>query len=74
MKIKELPHSKINEVKTLLVLGRKPGEYAVIGDNIIVKVVRSEEGDLRLAIEAPRDINIVRVEVFEANLKKDKKD
>lgn len=56
----------------MLVLGRKPGEYVVIGDNIIVKVVRSEDGDLRLAIDAPRDINIVRGEVFEANQKKDK--
>lgn len=50
----------------MLVLGRKPGEYVVIGDNIIVKVVRSEEGDLRLAKEAPRDINLVRGDVFEA--------
>lgn len=58
----------------MLVLGRKPGEYVVIGENIIVKVVRSEEGDLRLAIDAPRDINIVRGEVFEANQKENKKD
>lgn len=57
----------------MLVLGRKPGEYVVIGDNIIVKVVRSEEGDLRLAIAAPRDTNIVRGEVFEANQKENKK-
>jgi hypothetical protein len=26
----------------------------VIGDNIMVKVIRSEEGDLRLAIDAPK--------------------
>lgn len=58
----------------MLVVGRKPGEYVVIGENIIVKVVRSEEGDLRLAIDAPRDINIVRGEVFEANQKENKKD
>ena len=58
----------------MLVLGRKPGEYVVIGENIIVKVVRSEAGDLRLAIDAPRDINIVRGEVFEANQKENKKD
>ena len=37
----------------------------MIGDNIKVKVVKSEEGDLRLAIDAPREINIVRGEIYE---------
>lgn len=54
----------------MLVLGRKPGEYVVIGDEIIVKVVRSEKGDLRLAIDAPRELNIIRGEVYEAGLEK----
>ena len=34
----------------MLALGRKPGEYIMIGDNIMVKVVRAENGHLRLAI------------------------
>ena len=49
----------------MLVLGRKPGEYIMIGDNIMVKVVKSENGDLRLAIEAPREVIITRGEVWE---------
>lgn len=49
----------------MLVLGRKPGEYVMIDDNIMVKVVRSEEGDLRLAIDAPREVKIMRGEVYE---------
>lgn len=40
----------------MLVLGRKPGEYIVINEKIIVKVIKSEEGHLRLAIDAPQDI------------------
>ena len=48
----------------MLTLGRKPGEYVVIGDNIIVKVVKAGEG-LRLAIDAPKDIPIVRGELYE---------
>ena len=51
----------------MLVLGRKPGEYIMIGDTIMVKVVRSDKGDLRLAIEAPKEVRIVRGEVFEAS-------
>lgn len=48
----------------MLVLGRKPGEYIVIGDSIKVKVVKSDNGDLRLAVEAPKDVKITRGEVF----------
>jgi carbon storage regulator len=55
----------------MLVLGRKPGEYVVIGDNITVKVVKSENGDLRLAIDAPREVKITRGEVWEQDRKKE---
>lgn len=54
-----------NRGDNMLVLGRKPGEYVMIGHNIKVEVVKSEKGDLRLAIDAPRDINIVRGELVE---------
>lgn len=49
----------------MLVIGRRPGEYIVIDDNIIVKVVKSDEGDIRLAIDAPRSIKIIRGELYE---------
>lgn len=49
----------------MLVLGRKPGEYIVIDGKIKVEVVKSEKGDLRLAIDAPREIEIVRGEIYE---------
>lgn len=49
----------------MLVLGRKPGEYVKIGDDIIVKVVKSEEGHLRLAIDAPKDVIITRGELLD---------
>ena len=49
----------------MLVLGRKPGEYVVINDKIVVKVIKSKDGLLRLAIDAPEDIPIVRGELLE---------
>ncbi|HWP95347.1 MAG TPA: carbon storage regulator [Syntrophomonadaceae bacterium] len=49
----------------MLVLGRRPGEYVVINDNIIVKVVKDDKSGLRLAIDAPKDIKIVRGEILE---------
>lgn len=53
----------------MLVIGRKPGEYIMIGDDIKVKVVKSEAGDLRLAVEAPRNVTITRGEIYEEQLR-----
>lgn len=53
----------------MLVLGRKPGEYVMIGKDIMVKVIKSDEGDLRLAIDAPKCINIIRGEIYEDQFK-----
>lgn len=52
----------------MLVIGRRPGQYVVIDDNIIVKVVKSDEGDIRLAIDAPREIKIIRGELYEEEM------
>lgn len=49
----------------MLVIGRKPGEYIMIGGEIKVKVVKGENGSIRLAIDAPRDLVITRGEVYE---------
>ncbi|WP_163538897.1 carbon storage regulator [Gracilibacillus sp. YIM 98692] len=52
----------------MLVLGRKPGEYVVIDNHIIVKVIKGTSGQLRLAIDAPKEVPIVRGEVHEEKL------
>lgn len=52
----------------MLVIGRRPGQYVVINDNIRVKVVKSEAGDIRLAIDAPSDIKIIRGEIYESEV------
>ncbi len=48
----------------MLSLGRNPGEYLVINGNIVIQVV-SVDGDLRLAIDATKEMPIVRGEVYE---------
>lgn len=48
----------------MLVVGRKPGQSIVINDKIIVSVIKSEDGQLRLAIDAPKEIPIVRGELL----------
>lgn len=47
----------------MLVLSRKPGERILIGDNVVVTVVRVGPNNVRLGIDAPREMNIVREEL-----------
>ncbi|MBR0237169.1 MAG: carbon storage regulator CsrA [Thermoguttaceae bacterium] len=47
----------------MLVLSRKVGERILIGDNIAITVVRVAQGSVRLGVEAPENLNVVREEV-----------
>jgi carbon storage regulator len=47
----------------MLVLSRKVGEKILIGDHIAVTVVRVAQGIVRLGVEAPRELSIVREEI-----------
>jgi len=47
----------------MLVLSRKVGERILIGDNIAVTVVRVAQGAVRIGVEAPDDMAIVREEI-----------
>lgn len=50
------------EVRTMLVLSRKVGEKIMIGDNITL-IVRSIEGHrIKLGIDAPKVVKVVRGE------------
>ena len=48
----------------MLVLGTNIGEYVVIDDRVVVRVIRLN-GDIKLAIDAPKEMPIVRGEVYE---------
>ncbi len=48
----------------MLVLSRKVGERIQIGTNITVTVVRLADGAVRLGIEAPPHVSIVRQELM----------
>lgn len=50
----------------MLVLSRKSGEKILIGENVTVTIVRIGPNTVRLGIDAPRDMNIVREELCQA--------
>ena len=49
----------------MLVLSRRVGESFVIGDKIIVTVVRIAGGGVRLGIDAPNNCVVIRKELAE---------
>jgi carbon storage regulator len=51
------------EAKDVLVLSRKIGERILIGDKISVTVVKIGHGGVRIGIEAPPELAVVREEL-----------
>lgn len=52
----------------MLVLSRKPGEKILIGENVVVTIVRIGPNTVRLGIEAPREMNVVREEIADVDV------
>jgi carbon storage regulator len=53
----------------MLVLSRKIGEKILIGDNIVLTVVKIDRNQIRLGIEAPHEIQVYREEIAPARAK-----
>ena len=49
----------------MLVLSRRMGETLVIADNIRLTVLGVSGGQVRLGIEAPREISVHREEIYQ---------
>ena len=49
----------------MLVLARKADESIIIGENIVVKVISVENGVVKLGIDAPKEVSIIRNELIE---------
>jgi carbon storage regulator len=47
----------------MLVLTRKQAEMIRIGDSIVIKVISTGRGKVKIGIEAPNDIRVMRAEL-----------
>jgi carbon storage regulator len=50
----------------MLVLSRKPLQSIIIGSDIRITIVKVERNQVRIGIEAPRDVTILRDELVES--------
>lgn len=53
----------------MLILTRRLGEKLIIGGNVTVSVVGIKGGQIRIGIDAPREVSVNREEVFQRILK-----
>jgi carbon storage regulator len=49
----------------MLILTRKVDEAIVVGEHVVIKVVRIQGNQVHLGITAPRQVAVHRLEVFE---------
>jgi carbon storage regulator len=52
----------------MLVLSRKTNESILIGDGITIKIIEVRGGGVRIGIEAPKEIGILRSELLSSPL------
>lgn len=57
----------------MLILNRREDESIIIDDDIKVKILSIEEGKVKLGIEAPKNITILRKEIYDEVIEENKK-
>ena len=57
----------------MLILTRRVGEKLIIGDNVTVTVLGVKGAQVRVGINAPRDVTVNREEIYQRILKEREK-
>jgi carbon storage regulator len=52
----------------MLVLTRKQGELIHVGDGIQIKVIKTGKGTVKIGIEAPGHVKVLRGELYEKQI------
>ena len=56
----------------MLVLTRKAGESIVIGNEVVITVLEVRGGQIRLGVDAPRNLAVHRAEIYQQVMEENK--
>ena len=56
----------------MLILNRKIGESIILGDDIEIRILEVQDGKIKIGIEAPKDVTILRKEVYDEVIEENK--
>jgi carbon storage regulator len=56
----------------VLILTRRIGEKLVIDENVIITIMAAKGSQVRIGIEAPRNVKVYREEIYQRILKEQK--
>ncbi len=57
--------SKYSKEKVMLILTRRVSESLIIGDDVIVNVLGIKGNQVRIGIDAPKDVSVHREEIYD---------
>lgn len=49
----------------MLVLSRKEGDQILIGEDIVIKVISIEKDSVKLGVDAPKNVKVLRYELLQ---------
>jgi carbon storage regulator len=49
----------------MLILSRKAGEKIMIGDDISISIIELRSDQIKIGVEAPRNVKVFRQEIFD---------
>jgi carbon storage regulator len=63
--VRSTPRAAQKRSEAMLVLSRKPGEKILVGNDVKITIIRIGPNSVRVGIDAPGHMNIVREELVE---------